>query len=166
MGDALTIRMTSGGRGMDATIDERMASLQRDRRAVFVGIAVTAVATLGLFVLPEALARMFETESVPVTYVRWWGGVVGGAVAGWLTSEDGSGFVTGTKAAMYGLGVAYVGAIVLFFLYGAIVFGVFPPPGLALVAVLLYYAIPLLIVHLFGGLLAGAGAKRIRSRTR
>lgn len=136
-----------------------MEQLERDRRALIVGTAVTAVATIAFFLASE-VADAVVTDTIPVDLLRWWGGVVGGGVAGWLTSESGSGTIVGLKAALYGLGIAYVAAVVLYFAYGAAV-GTFPPPGLALVAVLLYYLLPLLATHLFGGLIAGTVLHRI-----
>jgi len=144
-------------------VEQRIEQLERDRRAVTVGMAVTTVATIAFFLAPEIVDAVTTTRSLPVDLLRWWGGVTGGGVAGWLTSEQGSGAVTGLKAAIYGLFIAYAVAVVLYVGYGAAV-GVFPPPGLALVAVLLYYLIPLLLTHLFGGLIAGAALHRIGSR--
>ncbi|MFP8890720.1 hypothetical protein ACLI4U_13250 [Natrialbaceae archaeon A-CW2] len=152
--------MSSRDQRAGDSIGGRLRSQERDRKAVIVGMIVTSISTILFFVLPEA----FAGTTTSLMYLQWFGGVVGGSVAGYLTSNHGSGFVTGTKAAVYGLGLAYLGAIVLYFLYSAVVMGVLLPPGLAIVAVLLYYAIPLLFSHLFGGLIAGGMVHRIRMK--
>ena len=144
-------------------VEQRMEQLERDRRAVTVGTVVTTVATIAFFLAPEVVDAVATTRSLPVDLLRWWGGATGGGVAGWLASEQGSGLIIGMKAAIYGLFIAYAVAVVLYLGYGAAV-GVFPPPGLALVAVLLYYLIPLLLTHLLGGLIAGTALHRVRSR--
>lgn len=146
------------------SVEERVASLASDKQAVYLGTVVTAVGTVLFFVLPEIVTRTTQVEVPLLTYLRWWGGTVGGAVAGWRTSDQSAGFVTGLKAAVYGLLLAYLLSIVLYYLYGAIVIGVFPVSGLPLVAVMFYYAIPLLFAHLAGGVVAGWAAQRFRER--
>jgi hypothetical protein len=144
-------------------VEQRIEQLERDRRAVTVGTAVTTVATIAFFVAPEVVDAVATSRSLPVDLLRWGGGATGGGVAGWLASEQGSGLIIGMKVAIYGLFIAYAVAVVLYLGYGAAV-GAFPPPGLALVAVLLYYLIPLLLSHLLGGLIAGTALHRVGSR--
>lgn len=155
------------------TVDgEAIRTAQReDRRAVYVGTAVTGVATVVLFVLPDLLpvdavsSWYFElTGSVvrgnPFTPLRLCGGLAGGAVAGWLTSDLGSGAVTGVKAALYGLVVAYALAVSYFALSAIVVAGVLPPV-LAILSIPLIYGVPLFGTHLFGGAVAGLVAYRL-----
>ena len=158
--------MSSMSNNRKTTIDERVASLKRDRWAVYIGTAITTISILIFFVSPEVLTRITELNTAPLAHLRWWGGFTGGVITGWFTSEHGSGLLTGTKASLYGLVMAYFAAIVLYFLYGALVVGVFPPPGLALIAVLLYYAIPLAFAHFFGGLIGGWLGYRFRQEIR
>lgn len=147
------------------------ADLQRnnrqDDRALYVGTAVTAVATVVLFVAPTALPVeelklwVYETSGVwvagenPLVSLRFLGGVVGGAVTGWLTPELGSGSLNGTKAALYGLGLVYCLFVVLFTAYQLLVVGRVPPPIVATAAAPAVYAIPMFFVYLVGGLFAG-----------
>ncbi|WP_207592895.1 hypothetical protein [Halomontanus rarus] len=154
---------------------EIRAALERDRRAVYTGTIVTAVATVGLFVAPDLVAvdelkrTIYETTGVwlaaenPFTVVRLFGGVTGAAVAGWLTSDLGSGTITGTKAAVYGLGLAYLLTIAFSILYWPLVAGVFPPPLFSAVVVPAINAIPMFGTYLVGGLLAGIVADRASS---
>ena len=87
---------------------------KRDRRAVYAGTLVTGVSTLFLFVLPDllpvdAFGRWYldltgaVVQGNPFTSLRFCGGLVGGAVGGWLVSDLGSGAIIGLKAALYGL---------------------------------------------------------------
>lgn len=139
---------------------------------MYVGTAVTGVATVLLFVLPDlvpvdAIGQWYfeQTGSIvrgnPFTPLRLGGGLVGGAVAGWLTSDLGSGAVTGVKAAVYGLVVAYLLAVGYFALYGFVVTGVFPPPALTILSIPLIYGVPLFGTHLIGGAAAGWVADRL-----
>lgn len=143
-----------------------------DRRAVRVGTAVTAVATLLLFVLPDllpvdAVSRWYfeRTGTVvggnPFTPLRLCGGLLGGAACGRLTSDLGSGAVTGAKAALYGLVVAYLAVVGFYTVYGVAVVGAFPPPVLTILSVPLIYALPLFGTHLIGGAAAGFAADRL-----
>lgn len=145
---------------------------EQDRRAVYVGTTVTGVATLVLFVLPDLLPvdafvqwYFEQTGEVlrgnPFTPLRLFGGLVGGTVAGWLTSDLGSGAVTGMKAALYGLGVAYFLAIVYFVVYAIVVAGVFPPPIMAILSLPLIYALPMFGTHLVGGAVTGFAVDRM-----
>lgn len=145
-------------------------SRERDRRAVYVGTVVTTIATLVLFVLPKHLpvqafldwyaevagTRMYGNPFLPL---RLLGGVIGGAVAGWRTSDFGEGLVTGVKAALFGLIVAYILAIVAYILYSVAV-----GAALALIPIMtigFVYAIPLFGSHLIGGAVAGLLAQRL-----
>ena len=143
----------------------------RDRRAVHVGTAVTGIATLALFVLPDLLPveaiRLWYFELTgevvrgnPFTVLRFGGGLVGGAAAGVLTSDLGVGAVAGMKAALYGLVVAYLLAIAYYVLYAIAVANVFPPPLLTTASIPLIYALPLFGVHLIGGAVTGFLAHR------
>ncbi|MCU4742586.1 hypothetical protein OB955_21680 [Halobacteria archaeon AArc-m2/3/4] len=162
---------------MTETDDEAKlrAALERDRSAVYAGTLVTAVATVALFVAPDLVAvddlkqTIYETTGVwlaaenPFTVVRLFGGVPGAIVAGWLTSELGSGTVTGTKAAMYGLGLAYLLAVGFSILYWPLVGGIFPPPLFSVIVVPAINAIPMFGTYLVGGLLAGVVADSVSS---
>lgn len=70
-------------------VEQRMEQLERDRRAVTVGTAVTTVATIAFFLAPEVVDTVATTRSPPVDLLRWWGGATDGGVTGWLASEQG-----------------------------------------------------------------------------
>jgi hypothetical protein len=153
---------------IDATVIRE--SNERDRRAVYVGTAATAAATLFFFVLPDLLPvqgfrrwYFYLTGDVvrgnPFVPLRLCGGLVGGAVAGWLTSDFGSGAVTGVKAAVAGLLVAYLVAVAYFVVY-SVAIGVFPPTMMVILTIPLIYAVPLFSAHLVGGLVTGSLAAR------
>jgi len=155
------------------SIDESMIreSHERDRRAVYVGTAVTAVATLVFFVLPdyfpvEGFRRWYFglTGTVlrgnPLVPLRLCSGLVGGAVAGWLTSDLGSGAVTELKAALFGLVAAYLFAVAYFLVYSLSI-GVFPPTMMVILMVPLIYGVPLFGAHPVGGALGGVLADRV-----
>lgn len=151
-------------------------SARIDRRAVYLGAACTAIATMCLFVLPDlipidAFRRWYHgltgtwVSGNPFSALRLLGGLVGGAVAGSLTSNLGSGGVTGTKSALYGLAVAYVFVVAFYLAYWPIVHGVFPPVITAL-SIPLVFAIPMFMSHLLGGFAAGTIAHHVRQRLR
>lgn len=160
---------------MPVSRNELERSRERDRRAVYVGAAVTAAVTPLLFVLPELVAPRVEVFKIwyhdltgtwlrsenPFTTVRLFGGCIGGAAAGWMTSGRGSGAVTGMKAAVYGLVLAYIVSVVVNVVYWPIVVGAFPPPIYIIVVLPFIYAIPLFGSHLIGGTVAGAIADRL-----
>jgi len=150
--------------GEDVRTKRTLDRWRTDRAAVGIGTAATALATLGFFSLPELVGSSSVSTGIPIEHLRWFGGAVGALVAGTLAPDHGSGIVTGTKAAVYGLGVAYLLAIALYFGYAGVIAGTFPPPGLAIVAVLLYYAIPLAITHLSGGIVLGRLGRLLRDR--
>lgn len=159
---------------MTVSEEELRRRLVQDRRAVAVGTAVTVVATLTFFLLPDVLpAEAFKNwfaertgtwlmAENPFTPIRLVGGAIGGGVAGWLTSNYGSGAMAGTKAAMYGLGVAYLLTVGFFLVYWS-VNGSFPPPVIVAFTLPALNAFPLFITHLVGGILAGALVNSIAS---
>lgn len=112
-------------------------SIERDRRAVYAGAIVTTAVTPLLFALPDLLLpvvvefRQFYFDRTgtwlrenPLRLFRLLGGVIGGIVAGWLSSEYGSGTLVGGKAALYGLVVAYLVTIAYYLVHWWLKFGV------------------------------------------
>lgn len=151
---------------MTVSEEELRRRLARDRKAILLGTAVTAVATLTVFLLPdvlpvEAFKQWFEATTGrwimaknPFTPLRLIGGLIGGGVAGWLTSEYGSAAIIGAKAALYGLIAAYL-LTVGFFLAQWSLQGAFPPPVIFAFTFPALNGLPLLVTHLVGGPLAG-----------
>ena len=160
----------------DEELDVRMEE-ERDRRAVYLGTAVTAIATLVLFVVPdlipvEAIRRWtyqqtgrwpLGTRGNPFSWLRLCGGLFGGAVAGWLTSEYGSPTYSGLKAAVFGLGLAYLIVVGFYVFYWPVLRGVFPPPMFEIMVVPIIHSILLFPAHIAGGPLAGAIASEVRT---
>jgi|GEM_PF-3268508 len=152
---------------MTISESELQRNNRQDDRALYIGTAVTAVLTVLFFFLPVAMPVedvklwFYETSGVwiqgenPFMVVRFLGGVLGGAVTGWLTSDFGSGPLNGTKAALYGLALVYCLFVVLFTAYQLLVVGMVPPPIIATAAAPAVYAIPMFFVYLVGGLFAG-----------
>lgn len=159
---------------MTVSEEELRRRLVQDRRAIVIGTAVTVVATLSFFLLADVLPiELFkdwfeETTGIwlmaenPFTPLRFVGGVIGGGVAGWLTSNYGSGAVAGVKAAMYGLGMAYLLTVGFFLVYWSLD-GPFPPPVIVAFTLPFLNAFPLLVTHLVGGILAGTLGNSVAS---
>ena len=153
-------------------------AIARDRRAVQIGAIVTAIATIVLFVIPELLLEEMDAFKLwyweqtgrridrdnPLGPVRFLGGALGGAVAGYRTSALGSGGVNGAKAAVYGLAIMVV--IVFVGLSGVYVYlgGPRHTPWIFNAVVPTLYALLLAAPHLIGGALAGAAAYRLHDQ--
>lgn len=159
-------------------VDDLDRCKRQDRRAIIFGTIVTAVGALIFFVLPELFQEEVEAFKLwyweqtgrrierdnPLGPLRFGGGVLGGAIAGWYTSEIGSGGVNGAKAAIYGIGLMIV--LVFTGMSGAYLYlgGVQETPFLFAATLPVLYALFLLPPHLIGGAIAGTISYRLRQR--
>jgi hypothetical protein len=160
---------------MSVSQEDLVRSKERDRKAVYLGSLVTAVVTPLLFALPELLLPYAEPFKLwyhdltgtwiraenPFTLLRFGGGCLGAAVAGWAVSDRGSGTVNGMKAAVYGLAIGYLLSVAFNLIVWPLVLGDGLPPVYSIVVVPFIWAIPLTGTHLVSGLLVGAMAGRI-----
>ena len=159
-------------------VEDIEQSKRQDRRAIILGSIITAVAALIFFVLPEIFQDEVEAFKLwyweqtgrriqrdnPLGPLRFAGGVFGGAVAGWFSSELGSGGVNGAKAAIYGIAlmivVVFAGLSGVYLVLG----GVQETPFLFAATLPTLYGLFLLAPHLIGGAVAGAAIFRLRKR--
>ena len=130
-------------------------SRNRDRFAVRIGTVVTVVFTPLLFFLPSIVA-------VPA-WTQWMGGVLGGIVAGGLTSERGNGAITGVKATGYGLLWTFALVVSTLIVYWMAIVGQVPPPIEQIFFVPLMPILGLFPAYLVSGILFGWGAAQVRS---
>lgn len=177
-----------------ATTSERIETIQhskqRNRTALVVGAAMTLVATVFLFVLPEVIPiqrlklLVLETTNEwfygnPFRQLRFLGPAVGGFVAGYL-AVDINGYHTWLTSMKYGAFAATAGVGVIYVVYAGYIavryvsaiatdpaIGASIPHVLDIVMVPLFFTLPLFIFALFEGLVAGGagnGLRRLRTR--
>ena len=169
--------MARGREGREQLRQQRKKWDRQNRRAIYVGTVVTGVATPFFFVLPDLLPAealrwwIYDEVGVllggpganPFDVLRVFGTILGPAVAGWLTAEQGSAMITGLKAAVYGLLLGWCLGIGLLAIGSLVLYGlVFPPPILEVTVVPLVYAVILLPFYIVLGAIAGGLASLLK----
>ena len=153
--------------------------MDQNKRAIVIGGIVTAVLTATLFFLPSILP-LTRIKMVVFNYTNhWWfgnpfiqlrffGGVAGGLIAGYLSrpvsiaDRVGTSMKTGTYANVLGISILYFLYIAYNFANSIFVAGVFPPPFYLILVIPLLLSLPLIPLYLLEGILLGVTGYKIR----